>query len=83
MAVHRIWKWMLEVTQNWMVQLPIGFGVNTAAVGGVQGRMLWIPVALEGGHCHSPSPAGKSPVLTGSGTMVQEEEEEEKWCSLA
>lgn len=57
MAVHGIWKWMQEVTQTWMVQLLMGFGVNTAALGGVQRRMLWLPFALEGGHCHSPSPA--------------------------
>lgn len=75
---------MLEVTQNWMVQLPMGFGMNTEAVGGVWRRMLWIPEALEGGRCCSP--CGFLPLpCAGSGTMVQEEkeEEEEKGCSLA
>lgn len=24
MAVHGIWKWMLEVTQNWMGAAPYG-----------------------------------------------------------
>lgn len=83
MAAHGIWKWMLEVAQIWMLQLPVGFGVNTAAVGRVWRRMLWIPVGLEGGHCHSP--CGFLPLPTaGSGTMVQEEkEEEEEGHSLA
>lgn len=80
-----MWKWMLEVAQNWMLQLPVGFGVTTAAVGGVWRRMLWIPVGLEGGCCRSP--CGFFPLpIAGSGTMVQEEteeEEEEEGCSPA
>lgn len=71
---------MLEVTQNWMVQLPVGYGVDTAAVGGVWRRILWIPAAPEGGHCQClcgflPLPSA------GSETMVQEEKEEEEGCS--